>query len=475
MDPSTTFLDPACKSGVFLREIAKRLLKGIEDKIPNLQERIDHIFQKQLFGIAITELTSLISRRSVYCSKYPNSKFSVTKFDTPEGNIRFRKIKHAWRGEKCAFCGASQSEYERDESLETHAYEFIHTTLPETIFNMKFDVIIGNPPYQLSDGGHAQSAIPIYQKFIQKAKKLEPRYLCMITPSRWFTGGRGLDNFREEMLHDNRIRVIHDFLDASDCFPGVEIKGGICYFLWDRDNPGLCKIFSHENNSMISEMERPLLEDDCDTFIRYNEALGIFRKIRSFREQSFADIVSANDPFGYDVRENNSYKRIKPNFSMIPFDDCIEFYYNGWRKDGVGYIGRNTVDKNNDWIDLFKVLIPQAWGIGNARVDWVNPFIAGPNSACTETYIVIGPFQSADTAQNALSYMQTRFFHLLVSLIKISQHATAKAYTFVPIQDFSEAWTDEKLYAKYGLTEEEIAFIESMVRPMDLNGETTDE
>jgi site-specific DNA-methyltransferase (adenine-specific) len=226
---------------------------------------------------------------------------------------------------------------------------------------------------------------------------------------------------------------------------------------------------------MISEMERPLLEDDCDTFIRYNEALGIFRKIRSFREQSFADIVSANDPFGYDVRENNSYKRIKPNFSMIPFDDCIEFYYNGWRKDGVGYIGRNTVDKNNDWIDLFKVLIPQAWGIGNARVDWVNPFIAGPNSACTETYIVIGPFQSADTAQNALSYMQTRFFHLLVSLIKISQHATAKAYTFVPIQDFSEAWTDEKLYAKYGLTEEEIAFIESMVRPMDLNGETTDE
>ena len=257
-NPDTTFLDPACKTGVFLREIAKRLIKGLEPQFPDLQERIDHIFHKQLFGIAITELTSLLSRRGIYCSKYPNSDFSVTKFDNAEGNIRFKRIDHTWVNGRCKYCGTNRT-YDRGEELETHAYEFIHTDNLEKLFNMKFDVIIGNPPYQLNDGGGmGASAMPIYHYFVEQAKKLKPRYLSMIIPSRWFAGGKGLDDFRDKMLNDDKMSVIHDFIDASECFPGVEIKGGVCYFLWDNNHKGLCDIYTHKKEN-ISYAKRALL------------------------------------------------------------------------------------------------------------------------------------------------------------------------------------------------------------------------
>ena len=456
-NPDTTFLDPCCKSGVFLREIAKRLIVGLERQIPDLERRLEHICTKQLFGIAITELTSLLARRSVYCSKYPSSEFSAYRFpeDKPQGNIIYQRIKHTWKDGKCIHCGASQSEYDRGAELETHAYQFIHNLDVTKVSNMKFDVIIGNPPYQMSDGGAQASAIPLYHKFIQQAKKLKPRYLTMIVPSRWFAGGRGLDDFRDEMLHDERIRTIVDFPISSECFPGVEIKGGVCYFLWDKDGNGDCEIKTVRNN-IVSTMHRPLLEKGCDTFIRYNDAISILRKVQAFNESTMNTHVSSQKPFGFRTFVQGNEKS---------FIGAVKLYAN----KHIGYVSRGEILQNIGWVDKFKVYITRAYGAGEDFPHQIinKPFIGEPNSCCTETYVVIGPYETEEIAKNVLSYIQTRFFRFMVLLKKNTQDAPSRVYSFVPRQDFSKPWTDEELYAKYGLTEEEIAFIESMIRPME--------
>lgn len=452
--PETTFLDPCTKSGVFLREIAKRLIVGLEDKIPDLQERINHILTKQLYGIAITRLTALLSRRSLYCSKFASGKYSIcTDFKNDDGNIKFDNLKHTFVNHKCKYCGVSDNvdTYTRDDSLESYAYEFIHTDNPKELFDMKFDVIIGNPPYQLNVGVQQENyAIALYHKFVQQAKRLNPRYLSMIIPSRWFAGGRGLDEFRDEMLHDDRLRVIHDFINASDCFTGVEIKGGVCYFLWDRDNRGLCKIYTHKDGE-VSQSERPLLEPNNDTFIRYNQAISIIKKIESFNENSFSSIVSPQTPFGL----YSSFNDFQPHGK-------IKVYAN----KKIAYIVEDyVITKNKQWIDKWKVYVPKAIGSGELGADIIKPIIGEPYSICTQTYIMYGPFESEKICQNVISYVNTKFFHFLMGLKKVTQDAMAKVYTLIPLQDFSKNWTDKELYAKYKLTDEEIAFIESMVRP----------
>ena len=459
-DRNATFLDPGCKSGVFLREIAKRLDKGLEQQIPDRQKRMSHIFKNQLYGLAITELTALLSRRSVYCSKTANGKYSVCEtFDNPQGNIRFKRIEHIWESGRCAFCGANQEGYERGEDLETHAYQFIHTDKPEEIFKMRFDVIVGNPPYQLSDGGFGRSASPIYQKFVQQAKKLNPRYLVMIIPSRWFGGGKGLDEFRREMLSDERIRKIVDFEDSSDVFPGVSVAGGICYFLWERDYKGPCE-FVNMHGGVEAASTRRL--NEFSTFIRHTKAVPIIRKVLARDERRMHEQVSSYKPFG-----------LRTYVTPQKTGD-ITLY---WQK-GEGPYRRNDITAGFEMIHKRKVVAARSGHglLGNPGADGARRVLARtdvlpPGTVCTETYLVIGSYSTEQEALNLLAYMKTKFFRFLTSLFMYSHGITRDTFAFIPILDMTKTWTDKKLYKRYGLTEDEIAFIEAKIRPMEANGD----
>lgn len=480
-DPNVRFLDPCTKSGVFLRQIAQRLIAGLEPIFPDLQARVDQILTRQVFGIGSTLLTSLMARRSVYCSKFANGAHSITRsFNSEAGNIWFQRTEHDWNAQdKCKFCGASKATLDRGEDRESHAYAFIHTDNIQAriaeIFgaDMQFDVIIGNPPYQLDDGGHGTSAAPIYQKFVEQAKGLEPRYLSMVIPSRWFSGGKGLDDFRESMLSDNRRRSIDDYLSAADVFPGVGLKGGVCYFLWDRENPGDCTVSTSFKDWPTSTTTRRLLEPGADVFIRFNEGVSILRKVISVEGSQenvlalpegkrFENLVSSRKPFGLET----TFKGKKTGLA-----DDLKVHQNG----GIGYVARDRIQNGQQYIDKWKVYTGRAApGTGN-RDSYPHriistPFVGEPQTISSETYLCIGPFDSKEIAESVLSYLSCRLTRFLILLHKPSQDTTRKVYTFVPTQDWSTTWTDAELYQKYGLTDEEIAFVEKIVRPMDLVG-----
>jgi site-specific DNA-methyltransferase (adenine-specific) len=480
-DKTVTFLDPCTKSGVFLREITRRLTQGLANEMPDLEARVNHILTRQVFGIGITHLTSLLARRSVYCSKHANGPHSIAQsFTIDAGNIWFERTEHKWANGKCAFCGASQSALDRGEGLETHAYAFIHTDNIKTriaeLFggDMQFDVIMGNPPYQLNDGGYGTSAAPIYQLFVEQAKSLEPRYLSLVIPSRWFAGGKGLDDFREAMLADDRTRSIHDYLSAADVFPGVGLKGGVCYFLWDRDHPGLCCVSTHFKDWPVSTATRPLMEEGADVFIRFNEGLSILKKVVAVETgksdslalpdgNRFDALVSSRKPFALET----TFKGRKTKRA-----GDVLIYQNG----GIGYVARDSVPSGTELIDKWKIYIGRAApGTGNRdtyphRI-LSTPFIGESGSICSETYLCIGPFDTQAEAESALSYLTCRLTRLLILLHKPSQDTTRKVYTFVPTQAWTKSWTDADLYAKYGLNDEEIAFIEKVVRPMELTND----
>lgn len=298
-DSTVTFLDPCAKSGVFLREITTRLIVGLAKEIPDLQTRVDHILTRQIFGMGITSLTSLLTRRSLYCSKHANGEFSVAKkFSTEDGNIWFERTEHSWKHGKCIFCGASEKTLGRGNDRESHAYAFIHTNEIKArtgeLFgaDMQFDVIIGNPPYQLDDGGFGTSAAPIYQKFVEQALALEPRYAVFVTPSRWMTGGKGLDSFRDRMLRDGHLRVIIDYPKLYEAFPGVKIRGGISYFLWDRENEGPCAVQTIWDGQPTGPMVMRRL-DTYDVLVRRNEAISILEKVNAVSEPTLDARISS--------------------------------------------------------------------------------------------------------------------------------------------------------------------------------------
>ena len=472
-DKRLKFLDPFTKSGVFLREITNRLTKGLEKEIPELEKRVNHILTKQVFGIAITNLTSLLARRSVYCSKHANGEHSIAKhFASEDGNIWFERTEHTWGSTKCEFCGAPKAILDREVELENYAYAFIHTASIKTrlaeIFGgtMQFDVVIGNPPYQMKGGAGGTSDSSIYHLFVEQAKKLEPKYLSMVVPSRWLAGGRGLDEFRKGMLSSHKLSRLVDFPVSKEVFPNVEVKGGICYFLWSEAHKGPCDVTVIRGDEESSS-SRQL--DEFDVFVRDPTAVGILRKVLKAGEQPITGILTADTPFGIATNFDGFHDKKKAG-------DVALHYVRSGKRD-IGFVPRNTITKNSPLIDKWKLLAPEAGSDGGQKIpDSVlgKPWLSTPPSVSTQSFLAFW-VASESEAKSLESYFRTKFFRHLVSLRKLTQHALRSTYSWVPLQAWDRPWTDKALYKKYGLTKEEIDYVEAVIRPMDLTETTDDE
>ena len=468
-NPDYRWLDPATKSGSILREAAKRLMRGLSDWEPDPQKRVDHIMRNMLHGCSFTRVHGEMTRRSVYISRDATSEHSIVRFTDPQGNLPFVPAEHDYPTNKegraiksCTICGAPAS-LERGETRENYAHAFIHGTYPtEEMTDMKFDVIVSNPPYQIgmqdSSGSRTANILPLYQYFVDKAIALDPKYLAMIVPSRWFTGGKGLDDFRDRMIADRRLAKIVDNPKLFDCFPGQEIKGGVNYFLWDREHDGDCEFSTRIDGAIISTSTRDLRQGD-GVLLRDNRAATIVAKVQAQTERPLSEVVQPNDPFGQSIKTN--FKGAKDE----PFAGSIPLVFG----DHVGYVRPDQLERHHDWVDKWKVLIPMA-GDGHGReVSYVlgEPIALAPGSACTQTYLVAGIFGSREETENYAHYLTSKFVRFLVLQRKATQHVRPDKFRFAPMLDMSQRWTDDALYERFGLTTDESAYIESSIHPRD--------
>ncbi|WP_298749101.1 Eco57I restriction-modification methylase domain-containing protein [uncultured Serinicoccus sp.] len=462
-DPTLRWLDPFCKSGIFLREIAARLLLGLEDWEPDFGTRREHIFRNMLYGTSITQMTGIVSRRTLYGSRKANSEYSFVQFDDEDGNLPFVPAKHRFGrtgiAANCDICRAPR-DLERGEGRENYAYSFIHGAYPtEEMEDMKFDVIVGNPPYQVGTEGHGATASTVYHHFVERAIDMAPRFVLMITPSRWFAGGKGVDAFRERMISDRRLRVLVDNPKLFDCFPGVEIKGGVSYFLWDREHDGDVEFSTRVDGVIRSTMTRDLRDGD-GVLIRDNRAMDIIRKADP-NGDSVEARATVTKPFGLTMRSNY------PGSLAEPFDGAIPLIY----ANKIGYSRPDQIQRNHQWIGRWKVLLPMT-GDGHGREEAYvlgEPIALPPGSACTQTYFIAGMFDTREETENYAYYLTTKFVRFLVLQRKITHHVTPDRFRFVPMLDMTRRWTDEDLYEHFALTEEERAHIEKTIKPRSVN------
>lgn len=461
-DPSLRWLDPGAKTGVFPREITKRLLVGLADAIPDESKRLQHILGEMVFAFAITDMTAMMTRRSLYCSKDASSEKAASPLPTPGGNVWHERIEHSYDAKgRCIECDGNKAQLEQ-QGRDNYAYGFIHEEGRQQISketNMQFDVIVGNPPYQSSGGGGGTNDTPIYDVFVEEAIKLNPKYISMIIPSRWMAGGRGLEAFRASMLADRRIRQLFDYTNADELFPGIDLEGGVCYFLWDRDNVGACATRTHRGNEVSGPVDRDL--NQFDIFVRDARGLPVLQKVLERGEASFANLVSGDTPFGL----ASNFKGYRKSDKKQSGDLKLLMNEGGQRVEH--WVDQTLVSKNVPLIKVWKVLVPKARGTQVAPdVVLGTPIVAAPSSVCSQTYLVIGPLGSKAEAESLDSYLRTRFVRYLVSLRKISQDAMKSVYTWVPQQAWDRTWTDAELYKKYGITKDEQAYIATMIKEM---------
>ena len=465
-DPNLRWLDPGCKTGIFPREITKRLMVGLADAIPDEGSRLQHILKEMVFAIAITEITGMMSRRTLYCSKDASSEFSAVRFSGKSGNIWHERVEHKFDPKgRCTECGCNKDQFGAS-SRENNSYGFIHEQgreLSVKEIGMNFDVIVGNPPYQMDADAEGKNVNPLYNTFVEQAIALRPKYITMVIPSRWIAGGNGLDDFRDTMLRDSRLRKMIDFPNAEEVFPGIgkSIRGGVQYFLWDRDNPGNCATTTRRGDESYGPIDREL--NEFDVFVRDSRALPILHKVLAQAEDSFSQLVSTRDPFGPQLQSN--FTGFRKNDKKQPGD--IKLYMNQGATRLQKWVSPDRVTRNLHLVSKWKVLIPKAGSGGGQRIpDPVLgvPIIAEPQSCGSATYLAVGPFKNKSEAESCASYLRTRFARFLISLRLISQNSTGKSYEWVPLQNWDQTWTDVELYRKYGITADEQAYIESMIK-----------